>query len=136
MKNNIGEARRSYALTTETGTYTQEDAAHDFGVSLSAYRRWEQGVSKGLKGEQLRMMAEKFGVTVDYLIGVTDRPTYNYAVVDMREKPQDALTAEEMELLDSFRSLDATGRQAALYAVRGIAAAHRQSGDASNTVAG
>lgn len=136
MKNNIGEARRSYALTTETGTYTQEDAARDFGVSLSAYRRWEQGVSKGLKGEQLRMMSEKFGVTVDYLIGVTDRPTYNYALVSIPERPQDTLTDEERDLLDTFRSLDDRGRQAALYAVRGIAAAHRQSGDAQNTVAG
>lgn len=46
MDNNIGNARRAYAK--RVGKYTQEDAARDFSVSLSAYRNWEQG--KNLPG--------------------------------------------------------------------------------------
>ena len=118
MENNIGEARRAYALTTESGSYTQEDAARDFGVSLSAYRRWEQGVSKGLKGEHLKAMSSRYGVTVDYLIGATRDP--NHLPVS-RQRPQIALTADEDELLTLYRSMDANGREMALCALRGMA---------------
>lgn len=84
MDNNIGEARRSYALTTESGVFTQEDAARELGVSLSTYRRWEQGVFKGLKGESLRKMADLYGVTTDYLLSLDTKPRrYTYAMVDI-----------------------------------------------------
>ena len=33
MQNNIGEARRSYAMTREDGKFSQEDAAAYFGVT-------------------------------------------------------------------------------------------------------
>lgn len=62
MFNRIGEARREYA--DRVGRFTQEDAADFFGVSLSTYKKWEQG--KGMmNGEQLRMIAMKYDVTVD-----------------------------------------------------------------------
>lgn len=125
MENNIGEARRAYALTTESGNYTQEDAARDFGVSLSAYRRWEQGVSKGLKGEHLKAMANRYGVTVDYLIGATKDP--NRLPVS-RQRPQIAITADEDELLTLYRSLDDIGREMALCAVRGMASSREDTG--------
>ena len=114
MENNIGEARRSYGQTLPGGQYTQEDAARDFGVSLSAYRRWEQGVAKGMKGEHLRKMADRYGVTVDYLVGRTDSPK-------APERPPDALSRDERELLDLYRSLDPCGREMALSAIRGMA---------------
>lgn len=132
MENNIGEARRAYALTTESGSYTQEDAARDFGVSLSAYRRWEQGVSKGLKGEHLKAMASRYGVTVDYLIGATKDP---HRLPVSRQRPQIALTADERELLELYRSMDANGREMALYALRGMASSREDSGHVEEKLA-
>jgi len=119
MENNIGEARRYYALVNLDGEkYTQEDAARDFGVSLGTYRNWEQGVGKGLNGKQLRMIADKYGTTVDYLLRLSDKPErVSYAVVSL----PDGLTADEREILSLYRSLDETSRQMALRAIRGMA---------------
>ena len=67
MDNNIGNARRNYA--DMVGGFTQKDAADYFGVSLSTYKKWEQGHGM-MNGSQLREIAEKYGVTVDYLLQI------------------------------------------------------------------
>ena len=74
MENNIGEARRNYAATLDSGKFTQEEAARFFGVSKGTYSAWEQGVGKGLKGEQLKKIADKYQTTVDYLLQLSDKP--------------------------------------------------------------
>lgn len=71
MDNNIGEARRSYALSH--GKFTQQHAADFFGVALSTYRDWEQGKGK-LNGEILCAMADKYVCSVDYLLCRTEDP--------------------------------------------------------------
>lgn len=71
MRNNIGDARRSYALSV--GGFTQEDAASFFGVSLGTYRNWEQGVGK-LNGEILCAIADKYECSTDYLLCRTSDP--------------------------------------------------------------
>lgn len=91
MENNIGEARRSYALTVPGGRYTQKDAARDFGVSLGKYRRWEQGACKGMQGEDLRRIARKYDTTVDYLLKITDDPKVSYRVVQLETPDADEL---------------------------------------------
>lgn len=68
MQNNIGEARRKYAA--KVGRFTQNNAAEYFGVSLSTYKKWEQGSGK-LNGERLRQIANKYGVSVDFLLGTS-----------------------------------------------------------------
>lgn len=108
FENNIGEARRSYAMTTPSGKFTQEDAARAIGVAKGTYRNWEQGIGKGLKGEQLAKLSELYDVTVDYLLARTDRPNPEV------RRPSDALTADERELLDIYRHLDPNGRETAL----------------------
>lgn len=77
--NNIGNARRAYALSTPSGRFTQEDAAREFGVALGTYRNWEQGVGKGIKSEQLKQMSKLYGVSVDFLLGDSEN---NKAVAD------------------------------------------------------
>lgn len=67
MENNIGEARRNYSL--RNGKFTQSDAAKFFGVSLSTYKKWEQGQGM-MNGEQLKEIAMKYDTTVDYLLDV------------------------------------------------------------------
>ena len=108
MENNIGEARRAYANTTDRGVFTQEDAARELGVSLSTYRRWEQGVFKGLKGDNLKKMAELYGVSVDYLLKRTNKPRYTYSFI-----PVSRDGAEDNgwdELANIYNGLSESGR--------------------------
>ncbi len=77
MQNNIGEARRSYAMTRDDGKFSQEDAAAYFDVSLSTYQKWEQGTGKSLKIETLCAMADLYGTSVDYLLCRTSVPNFD-----------------------------------------------------------
>lgn len=99
---------------------TQQQLADRMGVDRSTIAQWESGVSMPRMGKAIELV-QYFCISLDDLVS--------------GETAQPSLTMEETELLESFRSLDEAGRRAALYAVRGIAAAHHQSGDASNTVA-
>lgn len=100
MHNNIGHARRSYA--ERHGKFTQEDAAAFFGVSLSTYKKWEQGQGM-LNGEQLRAIAEKYETTVDYLLRRIE-----YAVVSI---PADKNKAnDESNLLNLYRKMNDEGK--------------------------
>ena len=76
MQNNIGDARRSYGLTLESGKFSQEEAASYFKVSLSTYQKWEQGTGKSLKVETLCDMADLYSVSIDYLLCRTDNPSF------------------------------------------------------------
>lgn len=91
MDNRIGEARREYADRLD-GRFTQEDAAAFFGVSLSTYQKWEQGQGM-MNGAQLREIAEKYGVTVDYLLMV-DTP-----------QTSDSYTPTERTIIERYRKL-------------------------------
>lgn len=114
MDNNIGEARRIYA--ENNGKFTQKDAANYFGVSLSTYKKWEQGQGM-LNGAQLRSIADKYGVTIDYLLQVK---RVNYALVEF--PPDDyltaKLTADERELVELYRQLDERRQERVLEGVR------------------
>ena len=92
MENRIGDARRDYA--DRIGGFTQKDAAEYFGVSLSTYKKWEQGQGK-LNGGILREISDKYGVSVDYLLGLHPK-----AVVAERQPSR-----EERELVDLFRRM-------------------------------
>lgn len=95
MRNNIGDARRSYALSH--GQFTQEVAARFFGVSLSTYRNWEQGVGK-LNGEILCAVADKYGCSTDYLLCRTADPE---PYPPRRQRPTG--TEDEQRLMDAYR---------------------------------
>lgn len=101
--NNIGEARRSYAVTQPSGKFTQQQAADTFGVALSTYRAWEQGVGKGLNGSQLNAIAEFYGCSIDYLLCRTDSPDFKRAI---------GVTKDEMALIERYRQLDETSKKA------------------------
>lgn len=111
MENKIGEARRLYS--EEFGKFTQENAASYFGVSLSTYKKWEQGQGM-MNGAQLRAIAAKYGVTVDYLLGMTEEPS---------TRPE-AVTVDEAALLAMYRNMDATGRAALMEQAEFLAARH------------
>lgn len=113
MQNNIGDARREYA--EKHGKFTQEDAAKYFGVSLSTYKKWEQGQGM-MNGSQLRDIAKKYEVTVDYLLGIV--PTTEYASVEF---PREEWTgAVERELLGYYRSLSNENKAGLLNMARAL----------------
>lgn len=106
MRNNIGDARRSYALSV--GGFTQEDAASFFGVSLGTYRNWEQCVGK-LNGEILCAIADKYECSTDYLLCRTSDPApYPPARCSAAEN------GEEERLVSAYRKCTKRGRMAVL----------------------
>ena len=50
---------------------TQEDAAKEIGVGYRSYRRYESG-EREPDASTLILMADFYGVTIDYLVGRTD----------------------------------------------------------------
>lgn len=106
MRNNIGDARRSYALSV--GGFTQEDAASFFGVSLGTYRNWEQGVGK-LNGEILCAIADKYECSTDYLLCRTSDPA---PYPPARRSAAD--DGEEERLVSAYRKCTKRGRMAVL----------------------
>ena len=109
MKNNIGEARRSYAMTRPDGKFPQEAAAAFFGVSVSTYQKWEQGSGK-LNGEILNALADKYGCSVEYLLCRTNEPTFQERRSPL-PAPDPPLTPDERHLLTLYRLCDAQGRE-------------------------
>ena len=67
--------RRLKALRTEFGL-KQDEIAADLGLSPSGYRCYEQG--KGYPDvPRLYKLAEYFNVSIDYLLGRTDKREVN-----------------------------------------------------------
>ena len=108
MRNNIGEARRSYAMTRDDGKFSQEDAASFFKVSLSTYQKWEQGTGK-LNGEILSSIADKYDCSVEYLLCRTDNPRFEKATKRSKSPDLD-LFPDELELLSLYRRMDDTDK--------------------------
>lgn len=128
MENNIGEARRNYAVTLDSGKFTQEDAARFFGVSKGTYSAWEQGVGKGLKGEQLKNIADKYNTTVDYLLKLSDNPNrITYAFIKTDDEPKrDEQPKELRELTAIYRDLPDEGREQLIIFARGLAQTYQR----------
>ena len=84
------------------------DVARATGLHPSVFTDWKKGKSNP-KHDKMQKIADFFGVTVDYLMGNEKAPA---AGVD--------LTADEMELLQLFRLLNALGRSQALTQVRNL----------------
>ena len=87
---------RLFELRSEKGISQREIAAR-FNISQATYNNWENEKTQP-SIEQLKALAEFYGVSVDYLIGNSDdmgNIGYN----------GDYLSADEKTLLQAFRSL-------------------------------
>lgn len=62
--NNIKAERARYG-------YTREDVAKMVGVSKNSVKNWEDDIGT-CKGAHLLILSNVFGVSVDYLLGITD----------------------------------------------------------------
>lgn len=107
MQNNIGEARRYYSVRIGR-EITQDMAAEMFGVSPSGYKKWEQGVGK-LNGGVLCDIADKYGVSTEYLLCRTDDPTPFPAPGERATR-----NTEEERLIKAFRKCTKRERLAIL----------------------
>ena len=52
---------------------TQKNVAESAGMKETVYSRYEQGLREPAY-RQLRNIADAFGVSIDYLVGRTDKP--------------------------------------------------------------
>ena len=107
-QNNIAAARKAFEKRTGQ-KYTQNDAANDFGISLSTYRNYEQEHTLP-NGGVAAIMASKYGVSVDYLMG---RAGVSYSVMTL-----DELTDDEKELIRLYRILPTKSKKALLAGLR------------------
>lgn len=121
-ENNIGEARRMYKK--RVGKFTQRDAAEYFGVSLGTYRNWEQGRTE-MSMSQLNDIAEKYGVTIDYLLG---RTSVSYSLVNL----DSTLGDYERELVDIMRTITPEGKRQLMIYARGIASTYSKNNQAES----
>ena len=89
---------------------TQKDLAEKLGVRNTAVSNWESG-NNSIDIETLFLACKVFGVSLAEMYG-------KYG----ERSDSSLLSDDEHKLLDSFRSMNAEGKAAALASVRGLAA--------------
>lgn len=90
--------------------YKQTNIASEMGVSQTSVSAHEKGLQSP-SSENLCWYAKKYGVSLDYIMGLVDEPLP--LVRDAPATPEPAtplLTEEEQLLLDTFRGADVKGR--------------------------
>lgn len=80
------------------GKRTQEEVAEIVGLSRARYSHYENGRSEP-DHETLQSLAKYFGVTVDYLLGSSDIPTYEL-------DSQYQVLIKDPQLADWFKELN------------------------------
>ena len=90
---------------------SQQEAADALGISIRRYGGWEREEREINLRDAIRL-ADLFECTLDELAG--------------RDWPSEALTAEESELVEGFRSSDPRGREAIMDTARREAGASRR----------
>ena len=110
---NVGDSIRKIRREHDL---TQEQLGRIAGVTAMAVSQWENGRAVPRMGA-IQLMADYFGIPKSAIMG----DAREYAIAEMQERQYNALTADERELLELYRSLDPSGREMALYALRGMA---------------
>ena len=87
---------------------TVDDVGAAVGRTGKAVSAWEAGYSQP-SAEMLIDLCRLFGVDISY-----------FYPPDVTSLDPDALSRDERELLDLYRSMDENGREMALYAIRGM----------------
>ncbi len=79
---------------------TQAEIASAMQISRQVYANYENEINEPSL-QMLRMLADYFGVQIDYLLGRSD----DFGNITIKEKSSPSLTTEEQQLLNDFRSL-------------------------------
>ena len=86
------------ALTRKYFGHTQDDLAEKLSVSVATVRSWERDISSP-PHETLVKICRIYGVTSDFLLGLTDvDPTF------ANKKRQEKFTTEELEQIREFEN--------------------------------
>lgn len=94
---------------------TQTDVANHLKITVSAYGNYELG-QRSPTPETLIKLADFFGVSVDYLLGLDDN-TESASVAPLGE----TLTASERDLLSAFRKLSPASQDLLVKTARTLA---------------
>lgn len=103
-------AKRLRQLRESTGL-NQKDFAESIGIKHTTYNGYETGKHKP-KSDILVIIADKYNVTVDYLLGKSDRPT--------PVSESGPIGPERQALLDAVKDLDEDTARAVLEVVKSV----------------
>lgn len=91
---------------------SQKDFAVSIGIKPTTYNGYETGKHKP-KSDILVIIADKYNVTVDYLLGKSDRPT-----PDSESRP--IISSARQALLDAVKDMDENTARAVLDVIRSV----------------
>lgn len=89
---------------------TQEEFGKSIDVAKTTYSNYEQGIREP-KSDFWISIANKYNVTVDYLMGRCNDPHGLYQENKVENIKQEANTPEESELIKKYRYLDRSGQE-------------------------
>lgn len=103
----------------EKAGLNQYELAEFLNVSQGTLSNWERGIHD-IDNDSLIILAKKFEVTTDYLLGTSSSPTASYTAQNIQNSNfvqgsgsvtvGDGVSCEESELLRIYRALDVRSR--------------------------
>lgn len=89
---------------------TQEEFGKSVGIAKTTYSNYEQGIREP-KSDFWISVANKYNVTIDYLIGRCGDPHDLYQENKIKDTNHETNTHEESEIIKKYRSLDQNGQE-------------------------
>ena len=117
MKNDISSRLIELRLSNR---YSQKYVAISIGVTQPVISSWETNITSPSKDNLLKL-AELYGVSVDYILGNSNE--------DNTDSGKNTLSADEMRLIDDYRSLNAQGKESVRQFVYMALAVYKKSSD-------
>lgn len=113
--NNLKSARKATGLT-------QAEVAASIGITQNAYSYWENGKVK-IDHESLAKLSKLFGVTIDYLMGISEQPQDNIVKIPVLGTIPAGIPLEAIEDIIDYeeipRSFLSGGKEYFALAVKG-----------------
>ncbi len=112
------------ALRTERGL-TLEQVGDRVGVGKSTVRKWESGQIANMRRDKIALLAKALDVSPGYLMGwdeISEALGSNSPAAQKLRQIGAALSGNESELVDIYRSLNDLGQTALMGTARGLAA--------------
>lgn len=93
---------------------TQAEFGKSIGIAKSTYNNYETGI-RDPKSDFWIAVAQKYGVTIDYLMGFSDNPypisARKKSSGTVEDTPEDGLNDAEFHLIALYRALNPEGQE-------------------------
>lgn len=93
---------------------TQAEFGKSIGIAKSTYNNYETGI-RDPKSDFWIAVAQKYGVTIDYLMGFSDNPypisARKKSASIVEDTPDDGLNDTELRLMTLYRELNPEGQE-------------------------